>query len=431
LAVSVPRYIEKPTPVDEAVEKVSRLVKPVSEEVRVDTWSAVGLVASRDVVAEYDFPPRPRSAYDGYAVRSADTPGRLRVLGEATIGRIDAAYRVEPGTAVYVSTGAYLPDGADTVVPEEAVRREGDYIVIDKHFPPMKNLDPVGSYARKGQVLLPKGHVVTMLDAVGLLDVGVTELRVYRPIRIAMIVTGDEIFELDNPREARERVLRGEVVESTGRLVEWLVARYAPWVRIVKRYVMPDNVDTIAWLVERQLTNVDLIVMTGGSGPSSVDTFYQLASRLRGDVVFRGLFVKGGRPTSAMMLPDERLFVVLSGHPISALHGFARFLYPLLRHMGNVVRSGEPPAFVTAVFDGEAEYGRPQPVKVKLYVRDGTLYAKPLPRERQLTSVTVSNTEADGIALVGKGRYIRGDKVLVMVYREPEGYNPLEGLVKS
>jgi molybdopterin molybdotransferase len=431
MSVSVPRYIEKPTPVDEAVERVTKLVKPVSEEVRVDVWSAVGLVASRDVIAEYDFPPRPRSAYDGYAVRSEDTPGKLKVIGEATIGRVDVAYRVEPGTAVYVSTGAYLPDGADTVVPEEAVKVEGEYIVVDKHYPPLKNLDPPGFYVKKGRVLLPKGHVITMLDAVALLDVAITEVYVYRPLKTALVITGNEIFELDEPKSATSRVLRGEVVESTGRLVEWLMSKYTPWVRVVKRTIMPDNVDAIAWLVERQLRNVDLIIMTGGSGPSSVDTFYQLADRLKGNVVFRGLFVKGGRPTSAMLLPDGRLFVVLSGHPISALHGFARFLYPLLRHLGNVSRSGEPPAFVTAVFEEEAEYARPQPVKVKLYMRDGILYAKPLPRERQLTSVTASNTEADGIALVGKGRYQKGDRVLVMVYREPEGYNPLEGLSKS
>ncbi len=425
------RYIEKPTPVDRAVEAVASRVEPVREELTLPVWDAVGLVVSRDVVAPYDFPPRPRSAYDGYAVRSEDTPGKLRVLGESTIGRIDVSYRVERGTAVYVSTGAYLPDGADTVVPEEAARREGDYIIVDKHFPAGKNLDPVGFYTRKGQVLLPRGYVLTMLDAVGLLDVAVTKVTVYRPVRAALIITGNELFELDEPETAEERVVRGEVVESTGRLVEWLIARYAPWTRVVRRIILPDNVETIAWYVERQLNSVDVVVMTGGSGPSSVDTFYQLAERLRGDVVFRGLFVKGGRPTSAMILPDGRLFTVLSGHPVSALHGFVRFLYPVLRHIGNVVRAPEPPAYVTAVFDGEAEYARPQPVKVKLYIKDGVLYAKPLPRERQLTSVTISNVEADGIALVGKGRYRRGDQVLVMVYREPENYNPLAGLEKA
>ncbi|ABM80005.1 molybdopterin molybdotransferase MoeA [Hyperthermus butylicus] len=415
----VPRYLEKLTPVEEAVKAIMEAVKPVAEEELVDTWTAVGRVLSRDVVAAYDFPPRPRSAYDGYAVRSGDTPGRLRLLGEATIGRVDVEYRVEPGTAVYVSTGAYLPDGADTVVPEEKARRENGYIIVEKHYPPGKNLDPVGAYARRGQVLLPKGYVVTMLDAVGLLDVAVTRIYVYRRVRLAMILTGNEIFELRNPMEAEERVLRGEVVESTGRLIEWAIRRYTPWVEVLGRVLLPDDVDTIAWYVTRQFRNADVIVMTGGSGPSTVDTFYQLAERLGGRVLFRGLYVKGGRPTSALKLDKGPLLIVLSGHPISALHGFVRVLYPVLKYLGNVVRAAEPPAFAYAVLEEGGEYKRPQPVKVKLILRDGVLYAKPLPGERQLSSVTVSNVEADGIALVEGRRYNAGERVPVIVYREP------------
>jgi molybdopterin molybdotransferase len=423
---AVPRYLGKLTPVPEALEAVRAAVKPVTETEELPVWEAVGRVLAEPLRAPHDFPPRPRAAYDGYAVRSSDTPGRLRLVGEATIGKVDVGIRVEPGTAVYVSTGAYLPEGADTVVPEEAVRLEDGYVVIDKHFQAGKNLDPVGSYVRKGQVLLDKGHVLTMLDVVGLLDVAVTRVRVYRALRVGIIATGTELFEPRDPAEAEERILRGEVAETTAKLVETMITRYTPWARVEWRVLLPDHVDTIAWYLERQARSLDLVVLTGGTGPSEVDPFYQLAERLGGKVLFRGLFVKGGRPTSAMLLPSGLLVVALSGHPVSALHGFIRLLYHVLKHMGGAVRAGEPPLQAVARLAADVKAKRPQPVKVKLRLgEDGVLEAEPLPLERQMSSVTVSNVEADGIAITREARiYNKGEYVPVHVYREPQGYKP-------
>jgi len=419
----VPRYLERLTPVPEALRAIRAAVKPVDGKERLPVWEAVGRVVAEPVAAEYDFPPRPRAAYDGYAVRSADTPGRLRLVGEATIGKVDVGVRVEPGTAVYVSTGAYLPEGADTVVPEEVVKVEDGYIVVDREFQPGKNIDPVGSYVRRGQVLLEPGRVLTELDVVGLLEVAVTEVTVYRSVNVAIIATGTELFEPRDPREARERILRGEVAETTAKLVESLVRRYAPWSRVVWRVLLPDDVDAIAWYLTRQTQGVDVVVLTGGTGPSDVDPFYQLAGKLGGRVLFRGLFVKGGRPTSAMVLPGGPLVVALSGHPVSALHGFLRLLYPVLKHLGNVTRAAEPPLQAVARLTAPVRSKRPQPVKVRLRVaRDGMLEAEPLPYERQLSSVTVSNVEADGIAVMREARvYDEGELVPVHVYREPEG----------
>jgi len=422
----VPRYLGKLTPVPEALEAVRSAVAPVGEAEEVPVWEAAGRVLAEDLRAPYDFPPRPRAAYDGYAVRSEDTPGRLRLVGEATIGKIDVGVRVEPGTAVYVSTGAYLPEGADTVVPEEAVRLEDGYIVVDSHFQAGKNIDPVGSYVKSGQVLLPRGYVLTMLDVVGLLDVAVTKVRVLRRVRAGIIATGSELFEPRSPEEASERILRGEVAETTAKLIEGLIKRYTPWTSVVWKTLLPDNVDAIAWYLERQARGLDIVVMTGGTGPSEVDPFYQLAERLGGRVLFRGLFVKGGRPTSAMLLPGGPLVVALSGHPVSALHGFLRLLYHVLKHLGGAARGGEPPLQATARLAAPIRSKRPQPVKVKLRVgSDGALEATPLPLERQMSSVTVSNVEADGIAITREARiYEEGEHVPVHVYREPEGYEP-------
>ncbi|RUM46887.1 MAG: molybdopterin molybdenumtransferase MoeA [Hyperthermus sp.] len=417
----VPRYVERLTPVKEAITAITSVVSPVTEVVEVATWDAIGMVLAEDVKVGYDFPPRPRAAYDGYAVRSDDTPGRLKLVGEATIGIVDVDVRVEQGTAVYVSTGAYLPEGADTVVPEEAVRIEGDYIVVDRKFTRGKNIDPVGSYIAKGSVLLRKGHVVTELDAVGLLDVGVTSVKVYRKLRVGIIATGTELFEPYMSPKASKRILGGEVAETTAKLVSNLITRFSPWASIAWKILLPDNTETIAWYLTRQTDTTDLVVLTGGSGPSNVDPFYQLAQRLKARVLFRGLFVKGGRPTSAMLLEDRLPVIVLSGHPISALHGYVRLLYHVLKYMGNVERGSTPPLNAYARLAAPIKSKRPQPVKVKLRVSpEGYLEAYPLPPQRQMSSVTVSNVEADGIAVLEEARvYDEGEWVPVYMYREP------------
>ncbi len=422
--MTAPRYLQRLTPVSEAIQLIRGSVKPVEDVETLPVWRAVGRVLAEPVVAETDFPPRPRAAYDGYAVRAADTPGRLRVVGEATIGKINVGLRVEPGTAVYVSTGAYLPEGADTVVPEEAVKLEDGYIVVSSAYKPGKNLDPVGSYVRKGQTLLPRGYVVTELDVVGLLDVAVTEVKVYRRVRAAIIATGTELFEPRNPVEARERILRGEVAETTAKLVRSLVERYTPWVSIEWQVLLPDDVDTIAWYLERQTRGIDLVIMTGGTGPSEVDPFYQLADKMGGKVLFRGLMVKGGRPTSAMLLPSGALLIALSGHPVSALHGFIRLVYHAAKHLGRVERAAEPPLQARVRLTAPVRAKRPQPVKARLSVApDGALEAEPLPLERQLSSVTVSNVEADAILILAEAReYEKDEWVPAHVYREPRGY---------
>ncbi len=413
------KFIEKPIPVDEAVKRTIEATKPVKETLIVPILESVGMVLAEDVKAPYDFPPRPRSAYDGYAIRSDDTPGRLRIVGEATIGTLNRSLRLEPGTAIYVSTGAYLPEGADAVVPEEIGAKNG-YIEVERKVNKWENVDPPGFYVRKGSTLLPKGYVLTMLDAVALLDVAVVRVKVYRKVRAAIIVTGNELFEPTGMDDEDKIIVNGMVAETTGKLVEWFIKRYTPWVEITTRILVPDHPDTVAWYIEKTAHLNDIILMTGGTGPSTVDTFYQVADRLNGKLLFRGLYVRGGRPTSALALDGGKLLIALSGHPISALHAAIRYLYPVLKYVGNVRRASEPPVTTYVKLMEGYRSKRPEPIKVKLCVSNGVYYATPLPKERQLSSVIASNTEADAIILTEGREHQKGEMLPAMVYREPQ-----------
>ena len=95
----------------------------------VPLQNALGRVLTRDIIAGRDQPPFAASAMDGYAVRSSDTPGNLRLIGESAAGH-GFEGQCEAGMAVRISTGAAMPDGADTVVIQEDVRRDGDGITV-------------------------------------------------------------------------------------------------------------------------------------------------------------------------------------------------------------------------------------------------------------------------------------------------------------
>ncbi|MEB3816653.1 MAG: molybdopterin molybdotransferase MoeA [Desulfurococcales archaeon] len=414
------RYIEKLTPVPEALRLLEERVSRVGVLGEVPVWDSVGLVAASDIVAPHDWPPRPKSAYDGYAVRHTDVPGRLRLVGEALIGRVDVGLKVGPGEAAYVTTGAYLPEGADAVVPEEDVKVEGDYIVVEREVEKWANVDPPGSIVARGQVLLEEGTVISPPDVVGLLDVGVTSVRVYRPVRLSIVSTGDELFTPSDPAEARERILKGEVAATTGDLLLWFMSTYMPWVEVVDTALLPDERRAVAWVVRRLLERSDIVLLTGGSGPSNIDLFYQLKSELGGDLIFRGLYVKGGRPTSAYIVEGKPV-IGLSGYPLSALHAFIRLVYPLLKYMGRVKRAHPPLPLVEARLAEPLKAGRPRPIKVRVERRGGEYWAYPLESRLQLTSAIVGLSMADGILFTGDKPMERGEKALVLLYKEHRG----------
>lgn len=401
------RYLSGLNPTSRVVE-VLPMVRRVEEVEKVAVWDAAGRVVARDVVAPHDYPPFPRAAYDGYAVSSDATPGRFRVVGTVLVGQYKRDLSLRPGEAVYVTVGAFLPEGTDAVVPEEAAKREGEHVVVDRRFEKYANVDPPGSYVRKGTVMLRQGFVATPFDVVGLLDVGITTLYAYRKVKVGIVATGDELVVPPvDPEVAAELVMRGRVIESTASLVAWYIQTFMPYVEIREKVVTSDVHEEVRAVVDRHLAQYDAVVVTGGAGPSEIDHFYKL-----GYEGLRGFRMKPGRPTSVAVVDGKPIFG-LSGYPISALHGVIRIVEPVLRHMANAARAPSHDwhyATVTQDVPGEMA----QIVRVKLEAAEGGLYATPLKARHH----SFTEPEAGGVALIPPGGVKKGDVVLVLAYRD-------------
>ncbi len=181
--------------VEEALARVLASAAEPLEEEKVALESAYGRVLAGDLMALRTQPPFPNSAMDGYALRSADAssaPATLTVVGESAAGRAFEG-AVGPGEAVRIFTGAPMPDGADAIVVQEDVQREGERIRLSAAVLEGDNLRPAGMDFRAGDALIPAGRRLTPRDVALAAAANHTTLTVRRRARVAIVATGDEL----------------------------------------------------------------------------------------------------------------------------------------------------------------------------------------------------------------------------------------------
>jgi molybdopterin molybdotransferase len=297
------------------------LARPLDAEL-VPLQAALGRVLADAVVAMRDQPPFNVSAMDGYAIRSSDAPGSLKICGESAAGH-GFEGSVETGMAVRISTGAAMPDGCDTVVIQEDVRRNGDTVTVPAAAAG-KNIRPRGGDFAAGAVLLPKGR---KLDGVALSLVaasGAGQARVMRSPRVAILSSGDELAAPGS--EPGPYQIFDSATFGIGGLIQ-------AWGAIPNRLaVEKDDVEAIARAAERGLKDSDLLVVIGGASVGDHD--HARAALLKLGLAFAvdKIAVRPGKPTW-FGAARQGLVLGLPGNPASALACAKLFLHPLIEAM--------------------------------------------------------------------------------------------------
>ncbi len=301
--------------IDEALALVLAHVRPLPLE-DVAVASAAGRVLGEDGRAVTDLPPFDSSAMDGYAVRAADTPGALRVVGHSAAGRPELG-AVGPGEAVVISTGAVVPAGADAVVPVE--RTAGDVVV--ETVGKWDNVRPRGGDTRAGDVVVPAGSLLGPPQVSALAAAGVAVVRCGRRPRVAVLSTGSEL------RVPGEPLAPGEIYESNSVLVAAQLD-VAGAIATVFPIVADDAAATRAAL--EQALEHDVLITTGGVSVGPHDLVRATLAELGAQEVFWRVAVKPGKPI-AFAVRGEALVFGLPGNPVSSLVGFELFVRPALR----------------------------------------------------------------------------------------------------
>ena len=278
--------------------------------------AAAGRVLGEDALAVIDLPPFASSAMDGFAVRAADTPGQLTLVGRSAAGHPELR-AVAAGEAVEISTGAVVPDGADAVVPVE--RTSGDVVV--EEVEPGDNVRPRGGDVRAGDVVVTAGSLLGPPQVSALAAAGVASVRCARRPRVAVLATGSEL------RAPGEPLALGQIYESNSVLISAQV-QTAGAEATVFPVVADDPAATHAAL--EQALELDVLITSGGVSVGPHDLVRATLAELGATEVFWRVAVKPGKPI-AFAVRGETLVFGLPGNPVSSLVAFELFVRPALR----------------------------------------------------------------------------------------------------
>src|SRR6185312_13599984 len=270
---------------------LTRLVEPVTQVEEVGIFDALGRVLAHDVISPVSVPPHDNSAMDGYAfdgaALAADAPLVLSVVGTALAGK---AWQggVKAGECLKIMTGAILPYGLDTVVPQEFARIEGDRITIPPRLlTPGDNRRLKGEDLQQGQPALQKGELLAPA-ALGLVaSLGIKTVPAYRRLRVAYFSTGDEILSLgEAPRE-------GAVFDSNRYTVFGLLTRLG--CEVIDLGVVRDDPALLEAAFTQAARQADAIITSGGVSVGEADYTRAMMKKL-GDVAFWRIAMRPGRP---------------------------------------------------------------------------------------------------------------------------------------
>lgn len=360
--------------VDDARARMLAQVSPLAAET-VRLSAAAGRVLAEDVAARRDQPPFDASAMDGWAVRAADTPGTLRIVGESAAGH-GYGGALAPGEAVRIFTGAAVPAGADAVVIQEDATRGGDAVTVPA-AEAGSNVRPRGGDFKAGAALLSRGVRLDPWRLSLAASAGRAEVSVARRPRVAILSTGEEIVEA--PAEPGPFQIYDSGAPALAVMVE-------AWGGEASRH-RPVRDELAAVIAAIRSADADLVVTVGGASVGDHDLVRAAAGALGFSPVVESIAVRPGKPTFFGALGDGRRFLGLPGNPASAFVCAELFLRPVLA----VLQGAEPALPIVSARAAEplgANGSREHWMRARLSFEDGELRATPY-RDQDSSLVSV------------------------------------------
>jgi molybdopterin molybdotransferase len=439
IAAELQGYDPQALSAGQVLDFLSRLVMPVQDAVELPLMQAFGRVLASDVISPFDVPPHDNSAMDGYAFdggQLADAALELQVApGTALAGKAWQG-SVQPGQCVKIMTGAIMPPGLDTVVPQEFVSvrttpGQAEFITIPpKLLRAGDNRRLRGEDLMQGRPALQKGELLTPARLGLAASLGLKTLATWRPLRVAYFSTGDEILSLgEAPRE-------GAVYDSNRYTVFGMLTRLG--CEVIDMGVVRDDPALLEAAFTRAAEQADAIITSGGVSVGEADYTKAMMKKL-GDVAFWRIAMRPGRPmavgrissTKSASSPDSAstssyqkssnpngaVLFGLPGNPVAVMVTFLAFVRPaLLQMMG--AGAAQPPLLKARSMEairkkaGRTEYQRCWVSTAA----DGSLQVKTT--GSQGSGVLRSMAEANGLMVLhhAQGNVAAGDAVDVLMF---------------
>ncbi|GAA0336126.1 molybdopterin molybdotransferase MoeA [Sphingomonas oligophenolica] len=387
-------------PVTEARARLFALAVPVAAET-LPLRDAAGRWAAADIVALRTQPSADLSAMDGYAIRFADLPGPLTLIGESAAGRPFPG-TVGAGETVRIFTGAAMPAGADTVLVQEEAAREGDRVTLTGEGPRTlgRNIRRKGLDFSHGDTLVAKGERLTPARIAVAATGGLGALPVNRRLRVAIVATGDELV-------APGIALGGDSLpESNGAMLAAMLADLP--VEILDLGILPDRFDVTVAAFRR--VDADILVTTGGASVGDHDLVRPALEAAGGSLDFWRIALRPGKPMMAGRL-NQAVVLGLPGNPVSAFVTATLFLRPLIAAMSGAL---DPlPRFATAILGQDLPANDHREDYLRAETRDGLVFVAGLQDSSML--LTLARADCLIVRPANAPAIMAGDPVEILV----------------
>jgi len=392
--------------IDQALEQLLAQAQPMSETETVSLPHGLGRVLAADIVSTIDVPPADNSSMDGYAL-AVDTlhTGHHQVPNDTdtcqlAISQVIAAGHpptpLKKGTAARIFTGADIPVGANAVVMQEhCTVSEGDdntkydqYVTVPTDIALHNNIRPKGQDIQRGHTVLPQGRQLLPQDMGLLASIGLSQVLVYRRLRVAVLSSGDELVE---PGQA---LGVGKIYNSNRYLLQGLLTHMG--MEVVDIDTVEDNHDaTVAAL--QSAAAADCILSTGGVSVGDEDHVKQAVSEL-GAIHFWRIAIKPGKPVAFGHITHANKkvpFIGLPGNPASVFTTFLLLARPFLLTQQHQANTTPTPTSLIANFTWKANPKRQEYLRARLN-QNNTVDIYP----NQSSGVLSSTSWAEGFAVI-------------------------------
>jgi molybdopterin molybdotransferase len=328
--------------------------------------NAAGRILAKDIAADIFVPPHDNSAMDGYALARGDWQADKIFTISQRIPAGQSAQPLVPGTCARIFTGANIPSGADTVIMQEDTKCVDDHVAFA--HPPKKgdNIRAKGQDMQAGQTVIKAGEKISPMHIGLLSSLGITNITVYKPLRVGILTTGDELIP------AGETLKAGQIYNSNGPMLKALVTQAGHQVeQCLHAADSPENTEAA---LKTLLQSCDVILSSGGVSVGEEDHVKGVLEKL-GTVHLWKIAIKPGKPLVHATL-EGIPFLGLPGNPSSTLvtyHWFARLLLSICSGQ----KAELPPSYLV-----DAGFNRTNPIQRDEFLRvfigqDGLAYAHP------------------------------------------------------
>ena len=311
-------YDPNSMPVEQAREYIKAFLSPVKETERVHLHVALGRVLAEEIHARHNVPNHDNSAMDGYAFNADDLAQgttHLKITGAAFAGNaLNGSF--EKGACIRIMTGAAIPVGADTVIAQERVEVDGEFIQFNDTPNRGANVRYAGEDLKAGQVVLNVGHQISPADLGLIASLGIGEITVYRKLKVCFFSTGDELASIGSTLKS------GQIFDSNRYTLFGMLARMG--VEIHDLGAIPDDPILLEKTLIQAAENSNVILTSGGVSVGEADYMKQLLQKL-GQVLFWKIAMKPGRPLAFGKIGNAHYFG-LPGNPVAVMVTFYQFV---------------------------------------------------------------------------------------------------------